>query len=117
MNKKVDNNINDIKVSEEVIAKITEIAISGIDGVCSLVKGKTSFSHLFVRAEQPSAIDVKVNGDSVEVSAEINVSSNCRVKNTAEKIQQRVKDDIQNMTGIAVTKVNVLVRGIVFDNE
>lgn len=117
MNKKADNNINDIKVSEEVIAKITEIAISGIDGVCSFVKGKISFSNLFVRAEQSSAIDVKINGDSVEVSAEINVNGNCRVKNTAEKIQQRVKDDIQNMTGIAVTKVNVFVRGIVFENE
>lgn len=117
MNKKTESSVNDVRVSEEVIAKITEIAISGIEGVCGFVKGKTSFSNLFAREEQPYAIGVKVNGEAVEVSAEINVSGNCRVKNTAEKIQQRVKDDIQNMTGIAVTKVNIFVKGIVFDNE
>lgn len=117
MTKKTENNVNDIRVSEDVIAKITEIAISGVEGVCGLVKGKTSFSNLFAREEPPYAVGVKVNGDALEVSAEINVSGNCRVKNTAEKIQQRVKDDIQNMTGIAVAKVNVFVKGIVFDNE
>ncbi len=53
----------------------------------------------------------------MEVSAEINVSDSCKVKSTAEKIQRRVKDDIQSMTGIAVTKVNVFVKGIVLENE
>lgn len=117
MNKTEDTNVNTVRVSEEVISGIAEIAAGSIDGVCILTKEKTSFSDLFSRSELPSAIGVKTDGDAVEVTVEINVSGSCRVKNTAEKIQQRVKDDIQSMTGIAVTKVNVLVKGIVIEDE
>lgn len=117
MNKAIDPNVNSVKVSEGVIAEITEIAVKSVDGVCGLARGRFGFAQLFTRSGRPSAVSVSVNGDAVEVSAEINVSVSCRVKNAAEKIQQRVKDDIQNMTGIAVTKVNVLVKGAVFDSE
>lgn len=117
MNKAVGKNENCVKVSEEVIEKITEIAVSGVEGVRGIAKGRISFSNLFTRAGRKSAISVKTEDGAVEVSAEINVSDSCRVKSAAEKIQRRVKDDIQSMTGIAVTKVNVFVKGIVLENE
>ncbi|MDE5860028.1 MAG: Asp23/Gls24 family envelope stress response protein [Oscillospiraceae bacterium] len=117
MNKAADTNVNCVKVSEDVISRITEIAISGVEGVCGFAKGKISFANLFTRAGRKPAVRVKTENGAVEVSAEINVSDSCKVKSAAEKIQQRVKDDIQSMTGIAVTKVNVFVKGIVFENE
>lgn len=117
MNKPEETNINTVRVSEEVISKITEIAAGSIEGVCGFAKAKTSFSSLFSKRSRSSAVTVKTDGDAVEVSVEINVSGSCRVKNTAEKIQQKVKDDIQSMTGIAVTKVNVFVKGIVIEDE
>lgn len=117
MNKAEDTNINTVRISEEVISGITEIAAGSIEGVCGFAKAKTSFSDLFSKKERTTAVSVKTDGDAVEVSVEINVSGSCRVKNTAEKIQQKVKDDIQSMTGIAVTKVNVFVKGIVIEDE
>ena len=117
MNKAVDSSVNSVKVSEGVIERITELAISSVDGVCGIARGRIRFGQLFTKAPQPSAVTVKVNDGSVEIFAEINVLSSCKVKKAAEKIQQRVKDDIQSMTGIAVTKINVFVKGIAFDNE
>ena len=117
MNKAVDPCVNSVKVSEGVIERITEFAISSVDGVCSIANGKIRFGQLFTKGGQPSAVTVKVNDGAVEIFAEINVSSSCKVKSAAEKIQQRVKDDIQNMTGIAVTKINVFIKGIIFDSE
>ena len=35
----------------------------------------------------------------------------------AEAIQSSVKESVQNMTGITVSKVNVVVTGIVFDES
>ncbi len=75
------------------------------------------FAGLFIRAGQQSLIDVKTGDGSAEISLGINVSGKCKVKSTAEKVQQRVKDDVQSMTGIAVTKVSVYIYGIVFDDE
>ena len=117
MSKAVDTSVNSVKVSEGVIEKITELAISSVDGVCGIAKGRFRFDQLFTKGGQPSAVTVKVNDGAVEIFAEINVLSSCKVKKAAEKIQQRVKDDIQNMTGIAVTKINVFVKGIAFENE
>ena len=117
MNKNSAANTNCLKVSEDVIAKIAEIAVGDIKGVCGFTKAKIDFVNLFVKSERQPAIDIKTNGDSVEISLSIIVSENCKVKSVAEKVQQRVKDEIQNMTGIAVTKVNVRIEGIVFDNE
>ncbi|MBP1560497.1 MAG: Asp23/Gls24 family envelope stress response protein [Oscillospiraceae bacterium] len=117
MNKTSEAAVNCLKISEEVIAKIAEAAVNDIDGVCGFSKAGVSFSRLFKKAAQQNAISIKSDGDFVEVSMGITVYSGCKVKSVAEKVQRRVKDDIQSMTGIAVTKVNVRIDGIIFENE
>jgi len=62
-------------------------------------------------------VDINVNGDSVEIALGVTVDSTCKVKSVAEKIQQKIKDEVQNMTGIIVTRVNVNIDGIIFDNQ
>lgn len=106
-----------LKILEDVIYKIVEIAASDVEGVCGFVKARVDFAHLFIKSGKQSKIDIKTDGGSAEISLWINVTGGCKVKNTAEKVQRRVKSDVQSMTGIAVTKVNVYVHGIVFENE
>ena len=108
---------NNLKIFEDVIRRITELAAADVDGVRGFVTSKVDFAGLFIRAGQQSLIDVKTGDGSAEISLGINVSGKCKVKSTAEKVQQRVKDDVQSMTGIAVTKVSVYIYGIVFDDE
>lgn len=110
MNRK-NENTNTLKISENVIAKIVEIAVKGVDGVSSLTKSRVNFGHLF-SPDIPSAIDVHTENGSIDVTVSVIVLYSSKVRLVAEHIQQRVKEDIQNMTGIAVTKVNVIVDGI-----
>lgn len=117
MNKPKAVNTNSLKISEDVIAKIVEISVNDIKEVKGFTKAKADITSLFVKSDCQSDINVNVNGDSVEVSLGINVDANCKVKSVAEKVQQKVKDEIQNMTGIIVTKVNVNIDKIVYDNE
>ncbi len=117
MNKPKAVNKNYLKISEDVIAKIAEIAVNDIKGVCGFTKAKVDFVSLFTKAERMPAIDVDVDGDSVVINLGISVDGNCKVKTVAEKVQQKVKDEIQNMTGVVITKVNVSIDGIVFENE
>lgn len=109
--------VKNLKILEDVIYKIVEIAAADVDGVCGFVKSKVDFVQLFTGSKQQSMIGIRVSGGSAEISLGITVSGVCKLKSVAEKVQQRVKDDVQSMTGIAVTKVNVYVYGIVFDNE
>ncbi|MDE6598621.1 MAG: Asp23/Gls24 family envelope stress response protein [Oscillospiraceae bacterium] len=108
---------NNLKIFENVVCKIVEIAALDVDGVCGFVTSGTDFTDLFIRAVRQPDIGVRVSDGSAEISLGIKISGKCRVKSVAEKVQKRVKDDVQSMTGIAVTKVNVYIYGIVFDTE
>ena len=39
----------------------------------------------------------------------------CKVSSVGEKLQERIKNDIQSMTGIRVSKVSVVFTDIAFD--
>lgn len=117
MDKKTENRINSIKISEDVIAKIVEIAVKGVDGVTEFNKSKIKLENLFNKDDTNSAINVKSESGSVDITVNVIMSYSCKVKQAAEHIQNKVKNEVQNMTGIAVTKVNVIVDGIAFDNQ
>lgn len=108
--REVQNNC--LKVSEDVIYHIAEIASCDVDGVAGLSKQKVTFTNIFNKENHSSAINIKMLGDVVEISVSIIVSFGCRVSKVAEAVQQKIKDDIQSMTGITVTRVNVTVDGI-----
>ena len=116
MNKASDSNVNSIKISENVISKIAETAAVGVDGVQGLAVPKKGIAALFGRSLK-QAVGIRMNGGSAEISMNIIVSDSCKVKSSDENIQKRVKEDVQNMTGIAVTKVSVFVNDIVFQTE
>ena len=117
MDKKTENQTNSIKISEDVIAKIVEIAVKGVDGVTEFNKSKIKLENLFNKDDTNSAINVKSESGSVDITVNVIMSYSCKVKQAAEHIQNKVKNEVQNMTGIAVTKVNVIVDGIAFDNQ
>ena len=116
MNKNTEAQANSIKISEDVVTKIAEIAAGNVDGVSSFTKTKVKFSNLFKKENSEAAIDVQNENGSIDITVNVIVSYNSKVKKVAEKIQEKIKNDVQNMTGIIVSKVNVVVDGISFDN-
>ena len=104
-----------LKVSDDVIATIARLATSEVDGVEGLTKASVSFKQMFVNPGKNGSIKIKLAGDVVEISISVIVKFGNRVTTVAEHIQNRVKADVQNMTGVTVSRVNVSVAGIVFD--
>ena len=49
------------------------------------------------------------------ISIHLNVKAGVNIPQVSEKVQAAVKDAVQTMTGIAVSRVNIVVAGIVFD--
>lgn len=107
---------NSIKISEDVVSKIVELAVKSVEGVSGITNSKINFSSIFDK-NQESAIAITGESGSVEVTVEVIVSYSSKVKQVAERIQNKVKNDIQNMTGIIVNKVNIVVDGISFEDE
>ncbi len=102
----------ELSVSAEVLEKIAELAATEVSGVKSLskknidlrgaVKSKTAFKGVKVES---------ING-ALEINVYICVTKDAHVRETSENVQRSVKDKIQEMTGTAVTRVNVVVSDV-----
>lgn len=105
---------NTLRVSADVVAGIAATAAKEIDGVAAVsTKGRT-LKHLIVADKRSENIKVRFNDGVLEISVGIIVKAGTKVKKCADSVQNKVKQDVQDMTGITVSKVNVYVEDVVF---
>ncbi|MCL2036561.1 MAG: Asp23/Gls24 family envelope stress response protein [Oscillospiraceae bacterium] len=113
MKAKSHNIAGSLKISNEVVVKITELAAMEITGVS--VKGghlDTQDNTLLVANQFISPIKASLKGEAAEIDISIVVISGHKAVKVAESVQQSVKSAVQNMTGIPVAKVNVRISGV-----
>ena len=102
-----------LKISNEVIIKIAELAAMEIVGVS--VKGQhldTQENPLLIANKFITPIRARLTGEAAEIDISIVVISGYKAVSVAEAVQKSVKSAVQNMTGIAVSKVNVRITGV-----
>ena len=104
-------NTGTLKISETVIITVAKLAIAEVAGVDSLSVKR----NLFGRASAP--IQVRLLDDVVELTVSIVAKHGCRATSVAETVQNTVKEQVQTMTGITVSRVNVIVAGIAFEKK
>ena len=99
----------DSKHRNELVAKLEEI-----DGVVSLANTYAPIKSLLKRGSIGRPIQISLNDDVAVIDISVNLKYGANIPQVAEALQKTVKDAVQNMTGITVSKVNVHVAGIVF---
>ncbi len=107
-----------IKISEEVIETIASVAVSEIDGVCSVGAGLVDgIARRLGKKQLSSGIKALVNEETVTVDINIVVRYGARIPEVAWNVQDAVKKEIELMTGLKAEKVNVRVVGIDIPQE
>ena len=103
-----------LQISTEVIGKIARCAALEIEGVAEVSCGKQNrkVKDLLERANVQSPVTVEMRDGTAEITLEIVAAFGARIPAVAEKVQENVKQTIQNMTGITVSRVDVLVVGL-----
>lgn len=113
MNKNETKTTGILKVSGNAIIRIAETAAAEIKGVALTSTNKLAVLNSSSTANKlMPPIRVKLSADSVLIDIEIIVSSSAKASEVAKAVQNNVKSVVQNMTGIAVSKVNVVISGI-----
>ncbi len=99
-----------LSISNEVVSSIAQNAIKELEGVFSLSTLPVKYNVL----STPSAksVRIEVSSDTAHIDIAIVVDMNYKIKDVCEQVQATVKSAVQNMTGIAVSKVNVFVTGV-----
>ena len=100
-----------LKISEDVIITVARLAALDVKGVAGLDGDDASLKKL----GGGSPISVSFMGDVASVDLKIILKNGAKVPAVASEVQNAVKENIQNMTGVAVARVNVAVQGIAFD--
>ena len=60
-------------------------------------------------------VRVLADGEDLNISIYVNMLPGKKIRQVAEEVQQAVKESVQNMTGKLVSKVNVIIAGLEFD--
>ena len=103
-----------LKISREVIATIARYAALEIEGVDSLASFATNLKGWLLKKQSAKPIGIDLSDDVAVIELHVNIKAGVNIPETAEKIQSAVKDAVQNMTGIAASRVNINIAGIVF---
>ncbi|MFT8889345.1 MAG: Asp23/Gls24 family envelope stress response protein [Ethanoligenens sp.] len=107
-----------LKISEDVIATIAGTAAADVKGVAGLSLRPLSDTKGIVRRKPGHrAIRMEMHDGEAVLDLFVNLYLGAHIPEVATELQMRVKDAVQTMTGISVSKVHVHVAGVVLTNE
>ena len=104
-----------LQISTEVIAKIARLAALEVDGVADVATGTSqNVRSLLGRTGLQKPVAVVMEDGIATVTVHITVVYGNKVMPLCEQVREKVtvKQAIQNMTGITVARVDVLVVGL-----
>ena len=106
-----NENIGQIQISDDVIAIIAGTAACEIENAFTI--GAASQGSIFSKKNIAKGIKVNVEETGVTIEAEIAVKYGAKITETAQMVQERIKDAVETMTGLSVETVNILVTAII----
>lgn len=105
-------NTGDVKIADDVVASIAAIAAGEVDGVLAMNGGIGDMLKNTVGISNGSGVRVDVAGNMVRVDLAVVIKYGHNVMETSKTVQDKVKNSIENMTGLNVTNVNIRITGV-----
>ncbi|NLL80231.1 MAG: Asp23/Gls24 family envelope stress response protein [Clostridiales bacterium] len=108
-----DDKIGSVKIADDVVAMIAGIAATEIEGVAAMAGNITN--ELMSRVGMKNltkGVKVDVIGRTVKVDLALTMEYGYNIPATCQKVQEKVKAAIENMTGLEVSDVNIRIAGV-----
>lgn len=109
--------LGEVQIADEVVAIIAGLAATEVEGVDSMagnitneLVGKLGMKNL------SKGVKVDVTEDHVSVDLSLNLKYGYNIPEVGEKVQDRVKSAIENMTGLSVLDVNIKIASVNMEN-
>lgn len=110
---KTEENLGEVKIADEVVAIIAGLAAMEVDGVSSMAGNATKeLINKLGKKSLSKGVKVDVLEGIVTVSLTMNMKFGYSIREVTEKVQDKVKTAIENMTGLEVADVNIRVAGV-----
>ena len=100
--------MGEVRIADEVVAIIAGLAATEVDGVDSMAGNITN--------ELVGKLGMKNLSKGVKVDVTVDLSLNIKygynIPDVSERVQDRVKSAIENMTGLTVLDINIRIAGV-----
>lgn len=107
-----------VKISEDVISVLADKAIKDIEGVEELAGRFTdSIAVAFGKKSGVPGVSADTKEGKTAITVHLVIKYGFRIPEIAWKVQEAVKNTVETMTGLEVTKVNVCVDDVKFPDE
>ena len=104
------NTIGEVQIADEVVAIIAGLAATEVSGVDSMAGNITNELIGKVRVKRLSyGVKVQVACNTVKADLALCLEYGYNIPETCSKVQEKVKNAIENMTGLTVTDVNIRI--------
>ncbi len=110
---KGEEKLGDIKINNEVVSTIAGLAAVEVPGVI-LLAGGFSIREMLGKKDIDKGITVQITDNRVVINIEVNIEYGANIYDVSHKLQKKVKDQVEQMTGLVVEEVNVMIRGVIF---
>lgn len=110
--------LGDIQIADEVIAIIAGLAATEVDGVAKMYGNITNelVSRLGMK-NLSKGVKVLVTPEDVKVDLSVELKYGYSVMDVSAKVQEKVKQAIETMTGLQVSMVRVRIAGVAIEKE
>ncbi|MBE5892990.1 MAG: Asp23/Gls24 family envelope stress response protein [Lachnospiraceae bacterium] len=110
---KEDENIGSVQIADDVVAMIASLATTEVDGVSSMAGNVTNELMSKVGMKNlTKGVKVDVLNGNVSVDLAVTMEFGCNIPATCQKVQLKVKNAIENMTGLTCSDVNIRIVGV-----
>lgn len=102
-----------VKIANDVVAMIAGLAATEVDGVSAMAGNITNEFMGKVGMKKPTkGVKVDIIDKTVSVELAVNLDYGFNILTTCNKVQEKVKNAIETMTGLEVADVNIRIVGI-----
>ena len=111
---KMRNELGSVSVTDQVVAMVAGnscLDCYGIVAMCAK-RAKDGIVEMFKKENLTKGIKVAVAEDSVSINLYIVVEYGVSIAAVAKTVMETVKYNVETLTGVKVSKVNVSVEGI-----
>ena len=106
-----------VNISDDVIQTIAAMAVNDVAGATLPVSVADGFVEKLVKKNFSKGIKIEKNEKEVSIELHVLVDYGVKIQSIAAELQDAVKKNIETMTDLTVTTVDVHVEGIHFVKE
>ncbi len=108
--------VGQVQISNEVITIIAGLAATETKGVASMAGNITNelVSRIGLKSLS-KGVKVTIENGVVNVDMALNLDYGYSVPKTSQKVQEKVKAAIENMTGLTVENVNIKIANVTME--